>query len=145
MRFCFVDIIIYYFEKERIHLENKLWIKISLQKGLTFLHKAHCQASAVACLTLSPPLFTRPVPMIIHVTLVRTSLHLFPDHCLVDNWPVGALWCTGSRSRLAIRRSVVRIPLGAYALRQGILSTIVSLDPGVVNGYPAGIYSFECS
>ena len=30
----------------------------------------------------------------------------------------------------------VRIPLGAYALRQGILSTIVSLDPGVVNGYP---------
>ena len=33
--------------------------------------------------------------------------------------------------------------LGAYALRQGILSTIVSLDPGVVNGYPAGIYSFE--
>ena len=22
---------------------------------------------------------------------------------------------------------------------------IVSLDPGVVNGYPAGIYSFECS
>ena len=28
-----------------------------------------------------------------------------------------------------------------YALRQGILSTIISLDPGVVNGYPAGIYS----
>ena len=28
-----------------------------------------------------------------------------------------------------------------YALRQGILSTIVSLDPGVVNGYPAGMYS----
>ena len=53
---------------------------------------------------------------------------------------VGALWCSGSRSRLAIRRSGVRIPLGAYALRQGILSTIVSLDPGVVNGYPAGIY-----
>ena len=55
------------------------------------------------------------------------------------------LWCSGSHSRLAIRKSGVRIPLGAYALRQGILSTIVSLDPGVVNGYPAGIYSFECS
>ena len=50
---------------------------------------------------------------------------------------VGALWCSGSRSRLAIRRSGVRIPLGAYALRQGILSTIVSLDPGVVNGLPS--------
>ena len=58
---------------------------------------------------------------------------------------VGALWCSGSRSRLSSQRVGVRIPLGAYALRQGILSTIVSLDPGVVNGYPAGIYSFECS
>ena len=29
-------------------------------------------------------------------------------------------------------------------VRQGILSTIVCLDPDVVNGYPAGIYSFEC-
>ena len=26
-----------------------------------------------------------------------------------------------------------------------ILSTIVSLDPGVVNGYPAGIYSSKCT
>ena len=56
---------------------------------------------------------------------------------------VGALWYSGSCSRLAIRRSGVRIPLGAYALRQGVLFTIVSLDPGVVNGYPAGIYSFK--
>ena len=24
-------------------------------------------------------------------------------------------------------------------------SSIVSLDPGLVNGYPVGIYSFECS
>ena len=33
---------------------------------------------------------------------------------------------------------------GAYAPRgprQGVLSTIVSLDPGVVNGYLVGIYS----
>ena len=57
---------------------------------------------------------------------------------------VGALWCSGSCSRLVIRGSWVRIPLGAYALRQGILSTIVSLDPGVVNGYSAGIYSLKC-
>ena len=57
---------------------------------------------------------------------------------------VGALWCSGSCSRLVISGSWVRIPLGAYALRQGILSTIVSLDPGVVNGYPAGIYSLKC-
>ena len=56
-----------------------------------------------------------------------------------------AVWCSGSRSRLAIRRSGVRIPLGAYALRQCILSTIVSLDPGVVNVYPARISSFQCS
>ena len=36
------------------------------------------------------------------------------------------------------------IPPSAYVLRQGILSTIVSLDPGVVNGYLAGIYSLKC-
>ena len=35
-------------------------------------------------------------------------------------------------------------PPSVYALRQGILSTIVSLDPGVVNGYLAGIYSLKC-
>ena len=57
----------------------------------------------------------------------------------------GALWCSGSCFRLVIRRLWVWIPLGAYDPRQGVLSTIVSLDPGVVNGYPAGIYSFECS
>ena len=60
---------------------------------------------------------------------------------IVEFIAVGALWCSGSCSRLLIRGSWVRIPLGAYALRQGILSTIVSLDPGVVNEYPAGIYS----
>ena len=30
---------------------------------------------------------------------------------------------------------MVRVPPGAYAPRQGILLTVVSLDPGVVNGY----------
>ena len=54
---------------------------------------------------------------------------------------LGALWCSGSCSRLVIRGTWVWIPLSTYALIQGILSTIVSLDPGVVNGYPAGIYS----
>ena len=58
---------------------------------------------------------------------------------------VEALWCSGSCYRLVIRGSWVRIPLGAYAPRQGILSTIVSLDPGVVNGYPAGISSLKCT
>ena len=62
----------------------------------------------------------------------------------LDLSAVGALWCSGSCSRLVIRGSWVRIPLGAYALTQGILSTIISLDPGVVNGYPAGIYSLLC-
>ena len=54
---------------------------------------------------------------------------------------VGALWCSGSCSRLVFRELWVRIPLGAYALRQGILSTLVSLDSGVVDGYPVGICS----
>ena len=30
---------------------------------------------------------------------------------------------------------MVRVPPGTYAPRQGILLTVVSLDPGVVNGY----------
>ena len=47
---------------------------------------------------------------------------------------VRELWCSGSCSRLVIPGSWVQIPLGMYALRQGILSTIVSHDPGVVSG-----------
>ena len=35
-------------------------------------------------------------------------------------------------------------PPSVSALRQGILSTIVFLDPGVVNGYLVGIYSLKC-
>ena len=35
-------------------------------------------------------------------------------------------------------------PPSASARRQGILSTIVSRDPGVVNGYLVGIYSLKC-
>ena len=62
----------------------------------------------------------------------RSVIHSFSSLSFID-----------SCSRLVINGSWVRIPLGVYALRQGILSTIiVSLDPGVVNGYPARIYSF---
>ena len=35
-------------------------------------------------------------------------------------------------------------PPSASALRQGILYTCISLDPCVVNGYLAGIYSLKC-
>ena len=55
----------------------------------------------------------------------------------------GALWCRGFYTRLVIRESWVRIPLGTYALGQGILPIVVSLDSGVENGYPAGIHSFK--
>ena len=47
---------------------------------------------------------------------------------------MGALWCCGAYSRLVIRGSVVLVHIVHYAPRQGISSTIVSLDPGVVNG-----------
>ena len=73
----------------------------------------------------------------------NTLKNIFPFNLLepfvsvLDLFTVGALWCSGSRSRPVIRGSCVLI--------QGILSTIISLDPGVVNGYPAGIYSFKCT
>ena len=53
---------------------------------------------------------------------------------------VGVLWRNGSCSRLVIGGSVVRSQPSAYAPRQGILSTIVSLDPGVLNGYLVGFF-----
>ena len=59
-----------------------------------------------------------------------------------------ASWCSWSVLSTCNQRVMallVQITLGAYAPRQGILSTIVSLDPGVVNGYPAGISSFKCT
>ena len=34
---------------------------------------------------------------------------------------------------------------GGMSLDKAFLSTIVSLDPGVVNSYPAGITSFKCT
>ena len=53
-------------------------------------------------------------------------------------YPMCGLWT--NNSRLIIRGFAVRIPPSDYAPRQGILSTIASLDPGVVNGYLAGIF-----
>ena len=57
----------------------------------------------------------------------------------IDSWGSTVIHALGLQS--LIRGSRVQIPLSAHFPRQGILSTIVSLDPGVVNGYPAGIYS----
>ena len=60
---------------------------------------------------------------------------------------VGALWYNRLSSRLLIRGSWVRFLLGVYIyplihVDKAFLSTIVSLDPGVVNGIlvdsPAG-------
>ena len=88
---CFGNIIMYCFVKEKIHKKKikKKRVKLSLQKGLTVCERLHCQASAAACLTLSPPLFTQPVPMIHRVTrsldFGRNILHFFPDHCFVGN------------------------------------------------------------
>ena len=55
------------FEKERIPLKTK-YSKNKLSKRLDYLWKACCLAGAVACLRLSPPLFTWPVRMIHPVT-----------------------------------------------------------------------------
>ena len=49
----------YHFEKERIHFKTNYIDKICKpSKRLDCLRKARCEASAVAWLTLSPPLFT---------------------------------------------------------------------------------------
>ena len=52
---CWLNLLIK-FEEENYSLKPS--------KRLDCLRKACCQASAAACLALSPPLFTRPVPMI---------------------------------------------------------------------------------
>ena len=56
-------------------------------------------------------------------------------------------WCSGSSSRLAIRGSWFRIPLGAYAPINKSLCPQLSISTLVyrVNGYPAGISSFKCT
>ena len=64
--FCRHNHVLFWKRKDRLHLKNNI-DKISHQKGLT-VAKTRCQASAAACLTLSPPLFTWPIPMIHRVT-----------------------------------------------------------------------------
>ena len=64
---------------------------------------------------------------------------------LHDYMAGGTMVYSGSCSQLVIRGVLVQIPFDAYAHRQGIVPTSVSLDPGVVNGYTAGIYSFKCT
>ena len=81
----------------------------------------------------------------LYTLLVKYRSRMHHLYHFVHSTLEGALWFSGSCSRLVIRGSWVRTPLGAYTPRQGILSTVVSLDPSVGNGYPAGIYSFECS
>ena len=58
--------------------------KISLQKGLTVCEN-RCQASAVACLTLSPSLFTWPVAMIHRIT---RSLDFGRNITAFISWPL---------------------------------------------------------
>ena len=56
--------------------------------------------------------------------------------CMVWNGStIRVPWCSGSHTWLVIRGLQVWVPPGTYAPRQGILFTVVSLDPGVVNGY----------
>ena len=62
------------------------------------------------------------------------------QHLLDQLIIVGVLWRTGSCSRLVISGSMVRSQPSAYTPRQGILSTIVSLNPGVLNGYLVGFF-----
>ena len=90
-------------------------------------------------------------------TKKKKNQHCFCHQCKINHssvylklylklysFTVGALWSNGLCSWLVIWGSWVQIPLGAYALRQGIWSTIVSLNPNVVNGYLAGMYSLSC-
>ena len=67
-RFCYVDMINVLFWKRKDTFKNQNIVKNKPSKRLDCLQKARCQASAAACLTLSPPLFTQPVPMIRRVT-----------------------------------------------------------------------------
>ena len=85
-----------------------------------------------------PPILPRHLSLDNHLNqIILLSENFIGIHSGIH---VEALWCSGSDSRLTIRGSAVRTPPSACAPRQGILSTIASLDPGVVNGYLAGIF-----
>ena len=88
-RFCFVDIhvIMYYFEKERIHLKKRNIDKISHQKGLTVCEKhtvKRVQDTQPTTVYLANP--NDPSCNLKLGFWSDTSLHLFPDHCFVDNY-----------------------------------------------------------
>ena len=62
------------------------WLKkIKPSKRLDCLRKARCQASAAACLTLSPSLFIWPVPIIHRVT---RSLDFGRNITAFISWPL---------------------------------------------------------
>ena len=63
--FCWHHNVLFWKRKDTFEKQN---IDKKKKKRLDCLRKARCQGSAATCLTLSPPLFTRPVPMIHRVT-----------------------------------------------------------------------------
>ena len=63
--FCRHNNVLFWKRKDTFKKQNS---KNKPSKRLECLQKARCHASAVACLTLRLPLFTRPVPMIHRVT-----------------------------------------------------------------------------
>ena len=69
--------------------------------------------------------------MLIHILAPILSDQNFSSYTLM-----GALWYSGSDSRLTIRGSHVRIPPSAYALRH-FIPDCLSL-PRCINGYPEG-------
>ena len=76
-----------------------------------------CQASAVACLTLSPPMCTRAVLMIHRVTWSLdfgrniTVLHLFPDHCLSTIVAVGMKYDPTCQQRYLSSTTALILPI----------------------------------
>ena len=93
-RFCFGDMIIFWKGKDTFKKQKKS--KNRPSNRLDWLQKAYCQASVAACLTLSPPLFSYPAspddPDCVTRSLGRNILHLFPDHCFVDNCRCRDIW-----------------------------------------------------
>ena len=84
--FCRHDNVLFWKRKDTF--KNKIYYiyKISLQKGLTVCEKrAVMHVSAAACLALSPPLFTWPVPMIHRV--IR-SLDFGRNITAFISWPL---------------------------------------------------------
>ena len=73
--------------------------------------------------------------MIVRMTVFWTVCYQIYIAMRNLNCAVGALWCSGAVLSPRNQRVGGSSPPSAYALRQGILSTIVSLNPSAVNGY----------